>query len=364
MTAAHAVADVTPADIEQAYAQLGERKWSAVCAADTDRDLTAVTKSAFAYLIHTLDADRSLTTGDAMVALERRLRTEHRNTYCIAKRTVAPQRSFTYGTAQPTEFHLYFTCQRKSDAKRERDEVAGGREENLRRLAACGFLDRYTDAEEAEQRKRAVALPPNLKPEHTATHGGHRSAPTFNVDSVARYCQSMLLDCAVLLPKLHAHAADVCRGEPSTALQGTGVQVLRTSVPRDRWQRTCTALDDSVQRRLPMAESTLGIIRTGLVPIGYQWIGWTCTENDEDEAFFDLYLVQEPQFVLQLNDEQRARIAAQTTNTALRQVVSSLVGVRADDLAHVTVDNVWNYFAAAVAAPPSEPTAAADSSSP
>lgn len=358
MAAAAAVADVTPADIEQAYAQLGERKWSAVCAADTDRDLTAVTKSAFAYLIHTLDADRSLTTGAAMVALERRLRAEHRNTYCIAKRTVAPQRSFTYGAAQPTEFHLYFTCRRKADAKRERDEVAGGRDENLRRLAACGFLDRYTDAEEAAQRKRAVALPPNLDTESAAAAAAaaERPAPAFNVESVARYCQTAQLDCTALLPKLHAHAADVRRGEPSTALKGTGVQALRTSVPRDRWQRTRAALDDSMQRRLPMAESSTGIVRDRLVPIGYQWIGWTRseTQDNDEEALFDLYLVQETQFVLQLSDEQRACVAAQTTNIELRQVVSSLVGVRADDLQHVTTDNVWNYFSAAEVPPPAD----------
>lgn len=323
--------------LEEAYAQLSERKWQALCAADAERDLAKVTSKAFAFLMHTLDANRSMSTGAAIVGLEQRLRAENRNTYCIARRTEAPLRSRTYA-GEATFYHLYFTCKRKAEAKRERDEIGGGRAENLRRLAQCGFLERYTADEEAEQRRRAVALPDDLV---------ECTEATFDETSVAQYCNLLLgaIDATTLMRQLRQHAEAVRRGQPSSVLKGSGVQVLRTSVPLEQWTKTRAALCTSIAQQVPMAEATAGAVRNRLVPIGFQTIGQSHA-TDDTCMLFDLYLVQMSKFIVPLSDEQRRWLldGDSADDAAVRSLVSSLTGTRVVDLQHVTAANVWNYI--------------------
>lgn len=267
---------MSPVDVEDIL-------WKCVMDADRQSDRNAVTSTVFTYLLHRLRTVPHLTTGDAIVELEKRFRKAKANTWCIARKTVSPYVSCTFAK-EPTLYHLYLVVDTKARAKKQLAKHGwSSAAQNEQHLKQCGFLDNAEEAAIKERRMQAVRLPDDLEPVD-ATQGA-----IFDADSLSYYAKNEK-EATEILEKCKAHSVSARRGEYSDILAQTGVQVARTTVPVEMWTQTAHAMDRQIRQRLPIAESTeenkntkrddnVRCVREQLIPIGYQLLGYTSKDE-------------------------------------------------------------------------------------
>lgn len=266
----------TPADVENLL-------WKCVMDADRQSNRDAVTSTVFTYLLNRLKTVPNLTTGEAIVDLEKRFRKTKANTWCIARKTTLPYVSCNF-RKEPTQYHLYLVVDTKARAKKQLAKNGwSNAAQNQLFLQQCGFLENAEEAAIKEKRMQAVRLPNDL--EHVESE--HNAI--FDADS-ARYYAENEKEADEILQKCQVHSECAKRGQYSEILSFTGVQVARTSVPIDVWNTTAQALYKQMTNRLPIAESTeqnkntqrkdnVRCVREQLIPIGYQLLGYTTREE-------------------------------------------------------------------------------------
>lgn len=222
--------------------------WKNVVDADKTRDSNAITAAVFSFLMHRLDTEANLTTGTAIFELEHMFRSSLMNTHCVARKTVDPYRSCAYDK-QPTPYHLFLIPDSRAHVREEyHRQGTTSPTQNLERLQQCGFLENATEAVAKERRMKAVRLPDDLD---TTTLEHQR---LFDVPSLSYFARDAD-DALSLRNKCLQHASASQQGVVSDALSFSGLQVVRTSVPIEMWQKTRDAIRNQMRERLAIAES-------------------------------------------------------------------------------------------------------------
>ncbi len=229
--------------------------WQNVAKADKANDATTVTSAVYSFLLHRLQSEASLTTGNAIYELEQQFRKEQMLTHCVARKTVEPYQSCTFDK-QKTAYHLFLVTDTKAHVKEEmKKQGSNSMKENTERLKECGFLENVTEAVAKEKRLKAVKLPSDLDQKTLAPER------LFDVNSLTYYATDSA-KALELRNNCLQHASASLQGVLSEALSFSGLQVARTSVPLEKWQRTKDAMQHQMKNRLPIAETVKAAIDT------------------------------------------------------------------------------------------------------
>jgi hypothetical protein len=334
-----------------------DKSWRAIVETVRSRNRKRINAVVFRHISQT----ENKPTGEAICALEQRLRDEEIDLWCVAHPISPPDQLARTLDGEPCNYFLMLALtQQDRDAVLADEKYAsiftGGTTEraikNDALLRETGFQTAATSSEKAKTAGKKVAdakekadyleLPSDLCGEHDSHFDDAAIRfydPTLSAALFARHAKEVVKD----------------RGKKNKVLSNTGVQVVRTSVPLAQWSETRAAIVEQARLLQPIADMAIvGAVREQVIPLGFQLHGTTKTpiylgKQSEPVALFDLYCCTVRRYHLQVSQadadffEKHCENADEKEEELLRNVVAEYANTVPEELSEITFARLQRY---------------------
>lgn len=265
--------------------------------------------------------------GNQFVKLETRLRTDNVPLWLVAVESSPPKIVARTDTNQTVDYFVTLVT-----SLEERQKIVGNQsnEQHLKLLKRSGLRAKVSQSKNADYKQ----LPSDLQKVNDSYYNS-TSLQSFNEN--------------VTVKLLETHAKQMSKNKHTDCLNGTEVQVIRTSVSVGKWDATRSALVKQIDNFEALARRPiLGCLIEEVVPVGFHVLGKTNSpiylgREDDDIVLFDLYTLQLKRYFLQVGEADKRLLIAAEDDENLQMLVAKLAKTIVDDVRHVTCSNWKSY---------------------
>lgn len=340
-----------------------DRSWTAIVDVVRSQMRKRINAVVFRYISEQA-ADKS--TSEAICALEERLRSEDIELWCMAHPIAPPDQLARSLRGEPCNYYLVLALSETDRDKFLRDKACTSAD-NCANLRATGF--QATSSKTSSTSTASGISSSNSSTsqkvdylEFPADLHGERDSH-FDDAAIRFYDTSLTADL------FRRHAKEVVKASTAPAgsqqqesrekrksklLNGTGVQVVRTSVPTSRWSETRAAIVEQARTLQPIADMHIvGSVREQVIPLGFALHGVSSTPlylGGETEAvcLFDLYCCTVRRYHIDVSQADADVLTSSRSQfsigtKAFHEVIARCAGTIPEEVEHITADRLERF---------------------
>jgi hypothetical protein len=356
-----------------------ERSWNAIVDVVRSKNRKRINAVVFRYISEQCSlatvATTTNKTSEAICALEQRLRSESVKLWCMAHPIAPPQQLARSLQGEPCNYYLLLAL---SEADRDKflSDKACTAAENNANLRQTGFQTGAASAgidkdaqDKGSSSASSTSATKGAKPDYLELpadlHGERDSHfddaairfydPSLSADLFRRHAKEVVKTSAA---PADSHQRETREKQKSKILQGTGVQVVRTSVPTSRWSETRAAIVEQARLLLPIADMDIvGCVREQVIPLGFALHGISSTPlylggANEPVCLFDLYCCTVRRYHIDVSQAdadvlKSASAAAPDSGginkEVLHEIIARCAGTVPEEVEHITADRLSRF---------------------